>query len=103
VINGKSVTKTLDEWLEAASKVEEADGYLLQAQNHLTQTRTKVTKEQIEAEQRQSDEDDVALVKAIQTGTQEEAVRLCAPFAPDRNQCPQEHRNHHCQGSSTSD
>lgn len=73
-INGKQVTKTLDEWLEAASKVEQADDYLQQAAQNLTRTNAALTQHQVQEEQATAEADDMALVQTLQMGKPEEAV-----------------------------
>jgi hypothetical protein len=73
-INGKAVTKSLAEWLDTASKVEQADDYLNQAASHLNRTKTTKSQAEIEEEQRQSEADDLALFKALQTGTDTEGL-----------------------------
>ena len=74
-INGRDVTRTLDQWLAVASKVEAADQYLSEAarlrqeQNQRTQASQEdpVTVATVE-------EDDLAYARAIQMGTEEEAA-----------------------------
>lgn len=71
-VNGRELELTQDELIARASKVEAADDYLRRAKE---QTRTEQpaqpTKEEL---QRRQDEEDQALVRAIQMGTTEEAT-----------------------------
>src|ERR1035437_8081484 len=69
-VNGKDVTRSLDDWLAVASKVEAADQFLAEAsrlRNEQAQVPTK-------ADPEPSVDDDLALARAIQMGSEEEAV-----------------------------
>lgn len=77
-INGKKITKTLNEWLGQAEKVENADEYLSQAVSHLQKTRQPVIQPAVITPPVDNDAEDDALAEAIQVGTPEqrrEAVR----------------------------
>lgn len=73
-VNGKVVELTRDELIARAQKVESADQYLAEA----ARARTDAIRQQHPAPspdtQAQSVEDDLALVRAIQMGSEEEAV-----------------------------
>lgn len=73
-VNGKVVELTRDELIARAQKVESADQYLAEA----SRARTEALRHQHPAPspdtQAQSVEDDLALVRAIQMGSEEEAV-----------------------------
>jgi len=77
-INGKDVTRSVDEWLAIASKVDAADVYLAEAarlRNEQLQKAQASTKVDPEPQQQVVDEDeaDLALARAIQMGSEEEA------------------------------
>lgn len=67
-INGKQVSKTLDQWLEIASKVENADEYIANASRMLTSVTAKPQEVVVPQEITLDD------VKNIQLGDQEEAL-----------------------------
>ncbi len=78
IINGKKITKTLNEWLGQAEKVENADEYLSQAVSHLQKTRQPVIQPAVVTAPVDNDAEDDALAEAIQVGTPEqrrEAIR----------------------------
>lgn len=69
-VNGKDVTLTEEQWLERASKVEAADQYLAEASRVYRQASEPPKKDA----QENISEEDVALARAIQMGSEEEAV-----------------------------
>ena len=71
-VNGTDVTKTVEEWIAAAQKTEAADRYLAEAAKAF-RTQQEPAKAQAEAAPARVEEDDLALARAIQTGTEEEA------------------------------
>ncbi len=71
-LNGQEVEKTEEEVLALAQKVGSADEYLRQASEAFK--KTQLPRRDVEAV-RNSDEEDLALVRAIQMGTEEEAVQ----------------------------
>jgi hypothetical protein len=72
VVNGKQVTKTLEQWLATATKVEAADAYLAQAkQSARTEQPAPPSPEDVA---RLRDEEDLRIARAIQMGTEEEAL-----------------------------
>ncbi len=74
-INGRDVTLSEDEWFARAMKVEAADRYLAEAaQLRNEQLRKVQVPPQRDPEPESSVEDDLAIARAIQMGTEEEAV-----------------------------
>lgn len=73
-VNGKELELTEDELIERAQKVESADDYLRKAKESTkppVETKPAVTAED---QKRRQDEEDSALVRALQMGTPEEAT-----------------------------
>lgn len=77
-VNGKELELTEEELIARAQKVESADDYLRQASEKLRTTEPPATppKPRVSEEElrRQQDEEDKALVRAIQMGSEEEAT-----------------------------
>ena len=74
-INGRDVTLSEEDWFARASKVEAADRYLAEAaQLRNEQLRKAQVPQQRDPEPQSSVEDDLAIARAIQMGTEEEAV-----------------------------
>lgn len=74
-INGRDVTLSEEEWFARASKVEAADRYLAEAaQLRNEQLRKAQTTQQRAPEPEPTVDDDLAIARAIQMGTEEEAV-----------------------------
>jgi len=78
-VNGKELELTLDEIIARAQKVESADEYLRDAAEAKKQATAKPTEDPAkgpseEDVRRQQEADDLALVRAIQMGTEEEAA-----------------------------
>lgn len=74
-VNGQELELTQEELIERAQKVESADRYLAEAAKAKKQAETQPTEPGPTAEelQRQADEEDARIVRAIQMGTEEEA------------------------------
>ena len=70
-VNGRELELTEDELIARAQKVESADRYLADAAEAFRKTQASPDP----APQQTSDEDDLALVRALQMGTEEEAVQ----------------------------
>lgn len=70
-VNGRELELTEDELIKRAQKVESADRYLADAAEALRKAQVSPDP----AQQQTSDEDDLALVRALQMGTEEEAVQ----------------------------
>ena len=70
-VNGRELELTEDELIARAQKVESADRYLADAAEAFRKTQASPDP----APQQASDEDDLALVRALQMGTEEEAVQ----------------------------
>lgn len=68
-VNGKEITKPLGEWLRAASKVEAADDYLGQAAEVFRSTQNTAPQPSVP-----DVDEDLALARAIQLGSEKEAV-----------------------------
>lgn len=74
-INGRDVTLSEEEWFVRASKVEAADRYLAEAAAIRNEQLKKAQAPQKrDPEPQPSAEDDLAIARAIQLGTEEEAV-----------------------------
>lgn len=74
-INGREVEFTEAELIARASKIEAADDYLRQASDIKRKAQTLAEPEpNQEVLQRQRDDEDLALVRAIQVGTEQEAL-----------------------------
>lgn len=71
-IGGKEYNLTLDEWLARASKIENADLYLAEAARLRNEQTVKAVS--TAPTEQQLVEDDLAIARAIQMGTEEEAV-----------------------------
>lgn len=71
-VNGRELELTEDELVARAQKIEAADEYLHNAKEAFKKTQASVPDP---VKQETSDEDDLALVRAIQMGTEEEAVQ----------------------------
>lgn len=74
-VNGQELELTQEELIERAQKVESADRYLAEAARAKKQAETPTPEPGPTAEelQRQADEEDARIVRAIQMGTEEEA------------------------------
>jgi hypothetical protein len=72
IIGGKEYNLTLDEWLAKASKIENADLYLAEAARLRNEQTVKAAP--AAPTEQQLVEDDLAIARAIQMGTEEEAV-----------------------------
>jgi hypothetical protein len=90
VVNGKQVTKTLEQWLATATKVEAADAYLAQAkQSARTEQPAPPSPEDVA---RLRDEEDLRIARAIQMGTEEEAlagIRALRQQTPSTDEIPE--------------
>lgn len=73
-VNGKEVELTRDELIARAQKVESADQYLAEA-SRMRQEALKLQSQPSATDVGNSVEDDLALVRAIQMGSEEEAVQ----------------------------
>lgn len=76
-VNGKDVTLTEEQWLDRATKVEAADQYLAEASKVYKASQPSVKDTEAEVE-----EDDLALARAIQMGSEEEAVNAIRKLKP---------------------
>lgn len=76
-VNGKELELTQDELIERASKVEAADEYLYEAKRRLKETETNDQPNQVEASRR---ERALALARALQMGSEEEAADVVEQF-----------------------
>jgi hypothetical protein len=73
-VNGRELELTQEELIARAQKVESADEYLRTAKQTARQADPEPPRPSAEELQRQQDEEDRALVRAIQMGTEEEAA-----------------------------
>jgi hypothetical protein len=74
-VNGRDITLSLDDWLARASKVEAADQYLREASSLRNEQLQKAkAPAQADPEPEPTVDDDLAIARAIQMGTEEEAV-----------------------------
>jgi len=73
-VNGREVTKSLDDWLVTASKVEAADNYLAEA-SRLRQEQIQKAQASVVADPAPDTvDDDLAFARALQMGSEEEAA-----------------------------
>lgn len=85
IVNGKEVEHTIEEWLTIASKVEAADQYLRYAAESVKNAASMALSPK---EDEPDDEADKALARAIQMGSEDEAVQAirkikAKPSVPD--------------------
>lgn len=73
-VNGKEMQLTRDELIARAQKVESADQYLAEAARLRNEQATKAKPSVQDAEPQVQADDDLAIIRAIQMGTEEEAV-----------------------------
>lgn len=72
-VNGQDVTRTVEEWIAAGQKTDAADRYLADAAKAFRTQQQTAQEAQPAAAPAKVEEDDLALARAIQTGTEEEA------------------------------
>lgn len=76
-VNGKEQELTQEELITRAQKVEAADQYLAEAariRNEALSSNSRPSEQDVENQQQNVEEDDIALARAIQMGNEEEAV-----------------------------
>lgn len=86
-VNGLEVEKSLEEWIAAGQKVEAADRYLADSAKAF-----KVTQEpeKSQAPAAQVEQDDLAIARAIQAGTEDEARAAVSKLRPQPQVTPEQ-------------